>query len=360
VVGENSLFLLEGERHLLERRLVGQPLQGARMRSYGREIVALVEDQLSCREVGDVIPMTELVEAISLGIIIRLVFGVSHEKRAQLYRDVVGRFLGSYSTLLAYVPLARRSIGPLGPWSRFVRARRDFSRLVEDDIAAAQAASSRESVLEHLRAVTDSDGRMLSQAEVRDELVTLLLAGHDTTSRGLAWALYFLHTNAGVLASVRHELTEASDREPEGALTAPYMDAVCSEVLRLNPIVNWVERVPVEPFHLLDWTVGPGDVLAPCVFLAHRREDVFPDPLAFRPERFLERKYASYEYFPFGGGTRRCIGQAFGLQVMRLVLATILAHWELELVNPGEVRPIRRGASMGPSGRLDMRIVARR
>ena len=197
----------------------------------------------------------------------------------------------------------------------------------------------------------DEDGQPMTAEEIRDELVTLVLAGHDTTTRALGWAAYFLHrpdyTHA--LACLRDEI----DRTQGHA----YLDAVCSEALRLNPVVNWMDRIVVQPFQLLEWWIPTGAIVAPCILLVHRRPDLYPEPLVFRPERFIERKFAPYEFLPFGGGARRCIGQALALLMMQQVLSVLIGSAQLAMEESNDVTPARRGASVGPSGELRMRLV---
>jgi cytochrome P450 len=132
---------------------------------------------------------------------------------------------------------------------------------------------------------------------------------------------------------------------------------VCNEALRLNPVVNWVDRLVVQPFQLLEWTIPPGALVAPCILLVHRRPDVYPEPRVFRPERFLERRFAPHEFLPFGGGARRCIGQAFALFAMKIVLEMLVGRANLALDEPSGVKPQRRGPSVGPGGELRMRLV---
>jgi cytochrome P450 len=313
VVGEHSLFLLDGRRHVRERQLLAPALHAVRVRSFADTIGDVVRRHLAAWRPGEVRSMNRLLESISLEVIVRVVFGTAEPERLEQYRVAIERFLGAYSTPLAVVPLLRHSIGPFGPWARFVRARCDFLRLVDEDVAAAAPLDGRADVLATLLSARDEDGNAMSADEVRDELVTLVLAGHDTTTRALGWALYFLHLAEGapVLARLR--------AEPDGG----YADAVCSEALRLNPVVNWVDRFVVQPFQLLEWSIPPDAMVAPCILLVHRRVELYPEPYTFRPERFLERKYAPYEFLPFGGGARKCIGQAFALFAMKIVLTEI-------------------------------------
>jgi cytochrome P450 len=200
-------------------------------------------------------------------------------------------------------------------------------------------------ILSLLLAARDDEGKPLSNEELHDELVTLLLAGHETTATSLAWALAWLCADAGLLARTTEEVDSAGD-DPEATSKLPFLNAVCQEALRILPVFPIVMRVAHS-----DWN-GPlhlpkGDRISPCIYLLHQREDLYPDPGAFRPERFLEGSFGPNEFIPFGGGIRRCIGMAFAQYEMKLVLATTLRTVRLKATG---VRPraVRRNIAMGP------------
>jgi cytochrome P450 len=197
----------------------------------------------------------------------------------------------------------------------------------------------------------DENGQGLADAELRDELMTLLVAGHETTATALTWALYWIHKIPAVRSRLLAELQAVDDRADAGAVfRLPYLNAVCCETLRIYPVAMLTfARVAKTPVELEGCSLEPGTIVIGCIYLAHRREEIYPDPDEFRPERFLERRYSPFEYLPFGGGVRHCIGMAFAQFEMRVVLAGILSSFELALADDRSVRPVRRGLTSGPS-----------
>jgi cytochrome P450 len=191
---------------------------------------------------------------------------------------------------------------------------------------------------------------------LRDELMTLLVAGHETTASALTWAFYWIDHQRAVGDKLLNELeTLGRDSDPTAIARLPYLSAVCSETLRIYPIaIVAFMRTVKAPLQIMEYEFEPGTVLLPCIYMAHHRQEVYPEPKLFKPERFLERQFSPYEYLPFGGGNRRCIGMAFALFEMKLVLATIVPQFELTLTTRRSVRPVRRGLTLAPPANLRM------
>ena len=192
----------------------------------------------------------------------------------------------------------------------------------------------------------------MSDVELRDQLVSLLLLGYETTAAVLAWAVYWIYSTASADEKLRKELDALGDDiQPEAIAQLPYLTAVCAETLRVNPIaLICTPRRVLESVQVAGYHFDTGTILIPCIYLAHRRQEVFPEAKQFKPERFLNQKFSPYEYLPFGGGARGCIGMAFSMLEMKLVLATILSRYQLALSDPRPVRPVRRGITLVPSG----------
>jgi unspecific monooxygenase len=207
-----------------------------------------------------------------------------------------------------------------------------------------------------MMAARDEAGEPMTDVELRDELITLLVAGHETTATALAWAFYWIHHLPQVREKLLQELDTLGDNpDPNTIFRLPYLNAVCSETLRLYPVAMLaLNRVVKSPIQIGGYQFEPGILLIPCIHLTHQREDLYPEPKQFKPERFLERQFAPYEYVPFGGGNRRCIGMAFALFEMKLVLATVLSRWQLELTDSKPVQPVRSGALLRPEGGVRM------
>ncbi len=189
----------------------------------------------------------------------------------------------------------------------------------------------------------------MTPQELRDELMTLLVAGHETTATALTWAVYWLHREPAVRQKLLEELaTLPADADPTAVLSLPYLTAVCNETLRIHPVgMLTFPRVARQSVALAGRPLAPGTLVMGCIFLAHRRPSVYPDPETFRPERFLERSFSAWEFLPFGGGSRRCIGLAFAQFEMKLALSRIVRQASLELVDTSEAKPVRRGLTAG-------------
>ncbi|MDD1435505.1 cytochrome P450, partial [Dolichospermum sp. ST_sed10] len=202
----------------------------------------------------------------------------------------------------------------------------------------------------------------ITDDELRDELMTLLVAGHETTATSLTWALYWIHH----LPQVREKLLQELDnlgQQPDAneIFKLPYLNAVCSETLRMYPVAMLaLNRLVKSPLEVMGYNLEPGNLVVPCIYLTHHREDLYPDSKQFKPERFLERQFSTSEFLPFGGGNRRCIGMALALFEMKLVLATVLSQWQMELADTEPVQPARKGALLGPGGGVKMVIRGRR
>jgi cytochrome P450 len=269
----------------------------------------------------------------------------------------------SSRTIVTFVPFLQVDLGPWSPYGRFRRRLVRIDRMLLEEIERRRRSadrSARSDVLSLLLDAVDEDGKPMTAEELRDELVTLLVAGHETSATSLAWTLYYVLRHPRVLAAVRAELREAfgdGPVTPGGIQGLRYLDAVVKEVARLRPILTFVARNLQSPVSLGEWRLPAGMTVAPCIYLVHRREDLYAAPEAFRPERFFDAKPSPYEYFPFGGGARRCLGMAFALYEMKVVLATVLSSVALELPEDSDVRAVRRAITIAPSD--GVRVVAR-
>jgi cytochrome P450 len=258
-----------------------------------------------------------------------------------------------FSVSFLFFPVLRQDFGPLSPWGSFLRYRQQIDQIIYDEVAERRRHpdDSRNDILTLLLSARDQGGEPLTDLELRDELMTLLVAGHETTATALTWALYWIHKLPMVRAKLLNEL-QALDGplDPTALFRLPYLSAVCSETLRIYPVgMLTFPRVTRSRLELRGSFLEPGTIVVGCIYLAHHREEVYPDPDQFKPDRFLERRYSPFEYLPFGGGVRRCIGMAFAQFEMKLVLSGILSGFELTLAETSAVRPMRRGVTSGPS-----------
>lgn len=368
LLGKHGIVLIEGEAHQRQRQLLMPPFHGDRMRSYGQLIRTIAHQATQGWTSGTLFRVRPLVQSISLQVILRAVFGLESGSRYEAIRQGVTQMLDRFGSpigaMLLFYPFLRQDWGAWSPWGRFLQLRNSVDKLLYAEIADRHRHpdAGRTDILALLMAARDEDGQPLSEIELRDELITLLFAGHETTASALTWALYWIAALPPVRAKLLAELaTIDANSDPMTIARLPYLTAVCQETLRLYPIaMSAFPRVVKQPIDIAGYALEPGTVVMPSIYLAHHRPEVYPNPKQFEPERFLERQFSPYEYLPFGGGDRRCIGAAFALFEMKLVLFELLLNWELTLVNTKPIQPTRRGLTIAPSEHFKLRVVRNR
>ncbi len=360
LLGDHSLILLDGDRHQRQRRLLMPPFHGDRMRTYSQLICQITEQVTSQWQIGKPFSARTSMQEITLRVILQAVFGLHEGQRYEQLRQLMSTMLNSVSSPLSssllFFRALQRDFGAWSPWGRFLRQRHQVDQLIYEEIQERrqQLDLSRTDILSLLMSAQDEAGQPMNDVELRDELMTLLIAGHETTASALTWALYWVHQLPDVQAKLRAELDQSGyDPQNPAALSAtarlPYLSAVCQETLRIYPVAMLsLPRIAKSPLQLMGYEFSPGTPIVACIYLTHHRQDLYPQPDQFRPERFLERQFSAYEYLPFGGGVRRCIGLALAQMEMKLVLATILSRYELALVGKRPVRPVRRGVTLAP------------
>jgi cytochrome P450 len=349
-LGSSSVLLLDGDEHLRQRKLMLPAFHGERMQRYREIMRDATERAVASWPLDEPFALRAQTQAIALEVIMRAVFGVEDATAMRRLREPLERMLGWATSRPGMVAFAM--LGPDDAIVRRLRRRymapidRELHALIADRRAAPDVAE-REDVLSMLLLARDEDGAPMSDGELRDELLTLLLAGHETTATGLAWAVERLVRHPGGL--------ERLAGDPR------YAEAAVQEALRLRPVVALVLRKLLEPLALAGRELPAGTLVAPCILLVHRRPDVYPEPDAFRPERFLNgggRAAQSFAWIPFGGGVRRCLGAAFAQFEMQVVLQTLAESVRLEAVGASEgVR--RRGVTLAPSRGGQVRLLAR-
>jgi cytochrome P450 family 110 len=361
LLGEQSVFLMDGARHKQERALLMPPFHGARMKAYGRLMQDVALRHAAAWQLGLLFRMYDSTQAISLENIIQAVFGVQDVARVRLFETTIVAFFRAFTPLIGFVMPLRRELGGVGPWSHFRRAAARFERLMAEEIAARRdTATTREDILSLLVQARYPDGSPLTEAGLQDELKTLLFAGHETVAIGLAWAFYFIHRQPEVSRRLQDELAPLGHTpHPDDLVHLPYLGAVCDEALRLHPSVSGVPRKLKQPFTLLGHNLPPGAAVFPSIVTTHLDPRLYPEALAFRPERFLERTYTPFEYLPFGGGARRCVGAAFALYEMKIVLGSILARYRLALAEDEPITAVTRTFTNAPRGGVRMMLTSR-
>jgi cytochrome P450 family 135 len=342
--GPNSLLVLDAPKHLEDRRLMLPPFHGERMRSYADIMAEETERSLASWPVDTPFPLRPRMADITLDVIMRAVFGLERDDRYhELRRALVAMVANDRAVSTALmVPALRRDAGPWRGWQAFQTAIARADALIYDEIARRRTApdlDAREDILSMLLVARRRDGTAMTDRELRDELVTMLLAGHETTATGLAWTFELLFRHPEAMARLRSELATGDDA---------YLDAVVYEALRVRPVIPFVVRVLKRPMELGGHLLPAGVTVVPAIHLVHRRPDLYPEPAAFRPERFLGRKPGTYEWLPFGGGMRRCLGASFAQFEMAVVVRRILAQAELAPASPRPERIKRRAFTLVP------------
>jgi cytochrome P450 len=327
------------------------------MRAYGAIMAESAQRAAAAWTTGAPFKMLATTQDISLDVILQAVFGLRYgSPRGQAVREAVVRFVGSIRPQFIFMRWMRRDFFGWSSWARFKKAGEHLDSLLYALMAERRSdPGESDDILNLMMNARYEDGGAMSDVELRDELLTLLFAGHEATAIALAWAFYWLHRESDEMGRVLAELDALGPSPDAEAIAAlPYLDAVCQEALRIHPVTPEILRVLVKPLQLLEWTLPAGTAVMASAIMLHRREDLYPEPTHFRPSRFLERKFTSFEHIPFGGGARRCIGAAFALYEMKIVLATILRSRRLRLASASKVKPVRRGLTMGPAGGVRM------
>ena len=357
LLGTGSMLLLDGKPHQRHRKLLTPPFHGERMKSYGKltcEITDIVTDNWETNKSFDV---RSSMKDISLQVILEAIFGLHQGERYDRIKDLLCSLLelpGSPLGISVFIPFLQKDFGKWSPWGRYLHQRQQLDELLYAEIQERKnnPDPSREDVLSLMITARDEDGEAMTYEELRDHLITLLFAGHEMTATALSWALYWIHRLPEVKQKLLQELDEVDENESFTELTKlPYLNGVCCETLRIYPVMPVAfSRILKTSTRIMDYEFPEGTVLSPCVYLLHHREDLYPDSKRFKPERFIERQYSPYEFIPFGGGNRRCIGMAFSMFQMKIILAKVMKKFDLAFVNNSVVKPRWRGMAVAPCG----------
>ncbi|PPS43445.1 cytochrome P450 [Chroococcidiopsis sp. TS-821] len=355
LMGDKSIILQEGRSHQRQKQLIMPPFHGDRMKAYGEIISQITKNVTDKWSIGKVISLQHEMSDITLQIILQVVFGISPGTRYDKIKTLLGSLLDDvtkplYSSLFFFPPL-QKDLGAWSPWGKFLRRRQTIDELIYSEVAQRRQENdtTRSNILSMLIAARDENGQPLTDVELRDQLVSLLLLGYETTAAALSWAFYLIHSSPQVLGKLLQELA-ASSEHPEEIAALPYLTAICQETLRIYPIgLICTPRMVRDSVQIADDKFEAGTIVVPCIYLAHRRPETYAQPEQFLPERFLARKFSPYEYLPFGGGIRGCIGVAFSMYEMKLVLANILSRFHLDLADSRPAYPVRRGITIVPS-----------
>ena len=353
VLGDHSVLVLDGPEHMRQRKLLLPPFQGSAVNAFREVIRDVAEREVARWRPGEEIVMRDRMRALTFEVICRAVFGVTEPERVERLRVALLAVIDSGATFLLPGPL-RWDLGPWSPAGRMKRRLAASDRLIYEEIARRRGESDldeRTDVLSLLMRARDEDGQPMSDVELRDELMTMLGAGHETTATGLAFAFDLLLHSPPALERLKADLAAGDDA---------YLDAVVTETLRVRPVIDASERTLQKPRTIGGWNLPAGIRVYPAILLVHRREDLYPQADRFRPERFLDGGAESYAWLPFGGGIRRCIGAALAQAEMAEVIRTVVSTVELQPVRPEPEPVVIRGITLVPKHGTPVRVRARR
>jgi cytochrome P450 len=348
VLGQNSVLVLDEKPHMRQRKLLLPPFHGGRMQGYEATMSEIAEREIASWPTGTPYKLRPRMQAMTLEIILQTVFGVRDGERMSELRTTLREFLDITTNPQFLLPLLL--VGPdrirrLGPFRRRMDR---VDALIYREIAERRRGDveQRDDILSMLVAARHEDGSPMRDEEMRDELLTLLVAGHETTATSLSWAVERLVRHPEKLERLRVEVNEGRDE---------YLTATIQETLRLRPVISIVLRKLTEPVEIGGYELPPGVSVAPCVYLAHRNPEVYPEPERFLPERFLENPPGTYTWIPFGGGIRRCLGASFAQFEMAVVLKELVRRHEIRPAKPKSERVFRRAITETP--RHDAEVV---
>ncbi len=350
VAGPESILLLDEQRHMERRKLMLPPFHGERLGVYGESIEQLADEEIDRWSPGEEFPIHPAMQAITLRVIMRVVLGVEDARRAAELERLLPKLIHSPALLW---PILQRDLGARSPWRRFLALRDRVDGLLYQEIERKRndpKLSEREDILSLLIQARDEHDHEMSDGELRDQLVTLLLAGHETSATALAWSFERLVRNQAVLARLQDTLAQGEE---------DYLECVIKETLRSRPVVGVAMRRLTATTALGRYTLPADTLLCVSTILMHTHPDIYPEPQRFRPERFEDKHNEPYTWIPFGGGIRRCLGASFATLEMKIVLRRVLERFELSAPRSKPEAPRRRFITYAPEHGARVRLLSR-
>jgi cytochrome P450 len=348
IVGSQSIFVADGPSHFRKRRLLLPPFHGERMRTYAPLMAEVAQRVVGAWKVGERRSIHSVMQSITLEVILRAVFGLHEAAEIAPLGRALRELFAPLPAIFSYLPQVQVTF-PGSPFWFWLRRRTRVVRMLDRLISERRQdpkLGERSDILSLLLLARDQSGSGLSDEEVHDELITAVVAGHETSAIVLAWAFERILAHPEVERRLREELAHV---QPAAVEKLPFLDAVVNEVLRQRPLFPLVARAVTSPFQIGDHVLPVGVFVCPCAYLTHKRRDVFAEPERFDPDRWLGVKPDAGSFFPFGGGVRRCVGMAFATLEIKIVLASILGRFQLRL-DGGPSRVVRRSLMLFPEG----------
>ena len=361
LLGSSSLFLIEGQAHRRERSLLSPSFHGERIASKAESIRGVALQAGRRWQPGQTYRTMDSALDVSLEVIIRIVFGIQNTARIEEVKSDIKSFVEAFHPTLGFTRLLQRPLFGLSPWNKFVSAREKFHKTLEQEIAIQREQPLDESnTLSRLMHSHYEDGRAVDDTVIRDQLVTMLLAGHETTQIAMAWAMSWIHRFPEYLNRLRNELD--NDDSIESIMGSALLNGICNESLRLNAIITDIVRTLRKPMDWVDYRLPAGTNIAVSICLVHEDPEIFPDPMKFDPDRWNDRQYKPHEFMPFGGGVRRCIGAPLAMMEMKIVVATWIKNFQFALPEniPDVEEVYRRNITMAPKSGIPLVFVGPR
>lgn len=366
ILGDFSLLSLDGKSHLHHRKLLLPSFHGQRMEVYGELMARAAQKKISSWKKGETLRLEDEARDITFHVILKAIFGMDETNiRFEELTKSLHALMRVMSKPFSFITLLNsrlhRNLGVLTPWAKMMELRHKVDKCLFEEIEARRKINldSRTDILSLLLQARDEAGNLMTNQEIRDEMLTLLMAGHETSTMGISWAFYGILSNPDVFNKLKDELAQVVSNEEELVKNLDkliYLDAVIKEALRITPVVPYVARITNEAYQLGEYLLPKGTAIAPCIYLAHRDPDVWSEPDKFMPERFLNSSDTPYTYLPFGSGIRRCIGAAFAQYEMKIIVAQLLLHAELELKENYVPKFERKVSVIAPSQGLPVTV----
>lgn len=360
IMGKHSMSFLDGKPHLRQRKLLMPPLHGDRMHTYGQSIHDITSEVIAQWKINKPFCIRKSIEEITSRVIFSVVFGLNSQnygRLGQLLLQFVHSFSNPLNSSFLFFDFLQKDLGAWSPWGRFIRNQQEINQLLLGEIQKArEEVTHRDDILSLLLEARDETGQTMSDEEIKDQLMLMMIAGYENVSSTLVWALYWIDIIPSVRQKLLNELgtIPISSKQTE-IVNLPYLTAVCQETLRIYPIaIAAIPRQVKKPVEIMGYQLEPGTVLRVGIYHIHQREDIYPQAKQFKPERFLERKFSPSEYLPFGFGDRFCLGYAFAMFQIKIVLATIMTQCELKLVPGQRIKPVLRSFTMAPPANMQM------
>ena len=368
LTGEQGVLQQDGLRHKHRRKLLMSAFHSARMQACGQRICALTEKIMGLQAIGKPFFAYSIVEDITLAVGIEIVMGLRegerYERIKHLFASVFKHELSPLFQLTAKLPFWGWNLGRWSPQGYLLYLRQELFQLLYAEVQERrkQEDHSGTDILSELMLTRDEAGEAIANEEIRDLLISPLAAAQSASATAITWALYWIHRLPHVRSRLLEELDCLGEKpDPMSILALPYLNAVCNEALRIYPTQLFAfPRIVESPVEVMGYDLSPGVILIANIYSTHQREDLYPEPKQFKPERFLEKQFSPCEFLPFGGGSRVCIGGTFALFEMKLVLATILSCYKLKLVNKQPERREFDGLICYPASGVKMVILSQR